>query len=46
MTLNIVVVARALGYAWMSYRGPHMLNDSLPEDSHQKCSHIALLDKN
>ena len=34
MTLNIVVVAKALNFVWMSYKGANMLTGSLPEDSH------------
>ena len=41
MTLNILLVARVMEFIWVSYRGPHMLTDSLLEDSHSKSSHIA-----
>ena len=34
---------RALDFVWMSYRGAHMLTDSLPEGSHPKSSHIVRL---
>ena len=40
MTLNIVVVTRAVDFVWMSFRVSHMLAGSLPEDSHVKYSHI------
>ena len=46
MTLNIAIVARALDFIWMSYRGPHMFTGSLKEDSHQKFSHLTILGNN
>ena len=41
MTLNISLVTRVMELIWMSYRGAHMLTDSLLEDSYLKSSHIA-----
>ena len=46
MNVHIVVVIRALGFAWMSYRGSHMLTGLLKEDSRPKSSHIAILSNN
>ena len=46
LTLNISVVARALDFVWVSYRGPHMLIESLLENSHPKSSRIARLGNN
>ena len=40
MTLNIVLETRVMEFIWMFYRGPHMLTDSLLEDSYPKSSHI------
>ena len=31
---------------WMSYRDPHMLTGSLPEDSHSKSSPVARFGNN
>ena len=36
---NTVVVARALAFVLMLYRGAHMFTGSLTEDSHPKSSH-------
>ena len=41
MTFNISLVKKVMEFLWMPYRGPHMLTDSLLEDSHSKSSHIA-----
>ena len=46
MTENIAVVTRAPDFVWMSYRGARMFTGSLPEDSHPKSSHIAVLGNN
>ena len=40
------MVIKARDFLWMSYRSPHMLTGSLPEDSHPKSSHTARLDNN
>ena len=36
---------KALHLVWMSYRGRYMLTGSLPENSHLKSSHKAILGK-
>ena len=40
MTENIAVMTSVLNFLWMSYRVPHMLIGSLPEDRHPKSSHM------
>ena len=46
MTSNNAMLIRALDFIWMFYRGPHMVLDSLPEESHPKSSHVARLGNN
>ena len=46
MTLNIEKVTRTLDLVWMPYRGAHLLNGLLPEDSHPKLSHVVTLGNN
>ena len=46
MTLNVFMLTRVLDFLWMSYRGAHKLDGSLPEDSHPKSSLIVRLGNN
>ena len=46
MTVNVFMLTRVLGFLWMSYRGAHKLDGSLPEDSHPKSSLIVRLGNN
>ena len=46
MTLNIVVVRKAIDNVWLPHRGAHMLTGSLPEKSKTKYSHIVRLGNN
>ena len=46
MTLNIIVVRKAIDIVWLPYTGAHMLTGSLPEKSKTKYSHIVRLGNN